>query len=135
MGRLKEDAKRNQAYFERHQYQNIHFTDYIDDSQRDWLYTKATAYVFPSLMEGFGLPPLEAMAYGTPVISSNTSCMPEVLGDAPLYFDPTNVHDIAAKIEQLIEDPNFSSNCVSAVNNRLNDIHGKKPLSKPMRSI
>lgn len=56
-------------------------------------------------MEGFGLPPLEAMAYGTPVISSNTSCMPEVLGDAPLYFDPTDVQDIAAKIEQLVEDP------------------------------
>lgn len=105
VGRLKADARRNQAYFERHEYQNIHFTDYIDDSQRDWLYTKATAYVFPSLMEGFGLPPLEAMAYGTPVISSNTSCMPEVLGDAPLYFDPTDVHDIAAKIEQLIENP------------------------------
>lgn len=104
VGRLKEDAKRNKAYFTKRGYTNIHFTDYIDDSQRDWLYTKAQAYVFPSLMEGFGLPPLEAMAYGTPVVSSNASCMPEVLGDAPIYFDPTDIDDMAIKIEQVVSN-------------------------------
>ncbi|MFA6963131.1 MAG: glycosyltransferase family 1 protein [Patescibacteria group bacterium] len=55
----------------------------------------AMAYIIPSLYEGFGLPPLQAMACGTPVLSSNVSCMPEILGDAPLYFDPYDIEDMA----------------------------------------
>ncbi len=104
VGRLKNDSKANKAYFDKKSYKNIIFTDFIPDSQRDWLYTKATAYIFPSLMEGFGLPPLEAMAYGTPVISSNLSCMPEILGDAPLYFNPLDTDDIADKISKLLDN-------------------------------
>ena len=56
-------------------------------------------------MEGFGLPPLEAMAYGTPVISSNTSCMPEILGNAAIYFDPTDTNNIASVISDTIYSP------------------------------
>ena len=104
VGRLKEDAKRNQDYFTARGFTNIHFTDYIPDDQRDWLFTQAKAYVFPSLMEGFGLPPLEAMTYGTPVVSSNASCMPEILGDAPVYFDPTDINDMALKIGEVLGD-------------------------------
>ena len=51
------------------------------------------------------MPPLEAMAYGTPVVSSNASCMPEILGDAAEYFDPLDVNDMAAAIERVISDP------------------------------
>ena len=94
----------NKDLFEKRNYKNIHFTDFLPDTQRDWLFTKAQAYVFPSLMEGFGLPPLEAMAYGTPVVSSSASCMPEILGDAAEYFDPKNVDDMASAIERVITD-------------------------------
>lgn len=105
LGRMNEDTKRNKAYFESKGYKNIHFTGYQTDGVRDWLYTKALAYVFPSLMEGFGLPPLEAMAYGLPVISSNASCMPEVLGSAAQYFNPKDSADIARVIKATIHNP------------------------------
>jgi glycosyltransferase involved in cell wall biosynthesis len=75
-------------------------TGYVADSDLSLFYKGAMAFVFPSLYEGFGLPPLEAMACGTPVISSNASVMPEILGDAALYFDPESVEDIAAKLHQ-----------------------------------
>ncbi len=75
-------------------------TGYVSDSSLPDFYSAAEAFVFPSLYEGFGLPPLEAMIQGTPVISSNVSVMPEILGDAALYFDPLNVEDIAAKLYQ-----------------------------------
>ncbi len=97
-------ASRNEEYFSAREYKNIHFTDFIPDAQRDWLYEHCEAYVFPSLMEGFGLPPLEAMTYGTPVVSSNASCMPEILGDAPVYFDPTDINDMALKIGEVLGD-------------------------------
>jgi glycosyltransferase involved in cell wall biosynthesis len=98
VGRMNPDTAANKEWANKQGYKNIHFTGFIEDSQRDWLYTKANAYVFPSLMEGFGLPPLEAMVYGTPVLSSNTSCMPEILGSAAEYFNPYDIDDMAAKI-------------------------------------
>lgn len=67
-------------------------------------YTGALAYIQPSLNEGFGLPPLEAMACGTPVVASNVSATPEVLGDVALYFEPESVEDIADKISQIVTD-------------------------------
>ena len=105
VGRMNDDTKINKALYEKRGYKNIHFTGFIDDTQRDWLFTKAEAYVFPSLMEGFGLPPLEAMAYGTPVVSSNASCMPEILGDAAEYFNPKDVDDMAHAIDRVLSDP------------------------------
>lgn len=64
------------------------FTGFVPDSELVELYKHAKLYAFPSLYEGFGLPPLEAMAHGVPVVSSNRSCLPEVLGEAALYADP-----------------------------------------------
>ncbi len=68
------------------------------------LYKAARAFVYPSIYEGFGLPPLEAMAHSCPVISSNTSSMPEVIGDAGEYFDPLVPEAMAAAIERVVYD-------------------------------
>lgn len=69
------------------------------------LYRQAEMLIYPSLYEGFGLPPLEAMACGTPVIASNTTSLPEVVGQAALVVDPTQVGEIAAAIARLLDDP------------------------------
>jgi glycosyltransferase involved in cell wall biosynthesis len=68
------------------------------------IYSGATSLVFPSLLESFGLVPLEAMACGCPVVSSNAAAMPEVLGDAAEYFDPYSVEEMAEKIEKVLRD-------------------------------
>ncbi|MFH0854884.1 MAG: glycosyltransferase family 1 protein [bacterium] len=82
----------------------IIFFGYATDKELAKLYKNATLYTFPSLEEGFGLPPLEAMSYGTPVVSSKSSCLPEILGDAVLYFEAENTKDMAEKILRGIED-------------------------------
>lgn len=63
------------------------------------------AFVFPSLYEGFGMPPLEAMACGTPVITSKTSSLPEVVGDAGILVDPENVDEICEAMEKMMNEP------------------------------
>lgn len=75
-----------------------------DDEQLLRLYQCAVGFVYPSVYEGFGLPPLEAMACGTPVACSNTSSLPEVVGDAALTFDPLDIEDIATALRRLLED-------------------------------
>lgn len=72
---------------------------YVSDEELDVLYKHARLYVFPSLYEGFGLPPLEALMKGAPVASSNATCMPEVLGNTVTYFSPNNYNSIANGIE------------------------------------
>jgi glycosyltransferase involved in cell wall biosynthesis len=77
---------------------------YVSDSELPLLYAGAHAFVFPSLHEGFGLPPLEAMASGVPVLASNASCFPEVLGSAALLVDPLDEDGIADGLRRLLED-------------------------------
>src|SRR5690554_1696639 len=80
----------------------IIFTGYIDEDELPLAYALATVFCFPSYAEGFGLPPLEAMASGTPVIVSDRTSLPEVCGDAALYVDPDDPSDIAKKINTLL---------------------------------
>ena len=80
----------------------VDFLDYVPDEDLPALFAACDAFVFPSLYEGFGLPPLEAMACGAPVVASNTSALPEILGDAALLVNPREVGAIADAIERVI---------------------------------
>jgi glycosyltransferase involved in cell wall biosynthesis len=82
----------------------VKFLDFVEDSELPLLYKNALCFVLPSLYEGFGLPVLEAMKNGCPVITSNVSSLPEAGGDAAEYFDPENVDEMKKKIEKVIED-------------------------------
>jgi glycosyltransferase involved in cell wall biosynthesis len=80
------------------------FPGYVPDEQLEVLYQEAQVYIFPSLYEGFGLPPLEAMAKGCPVLSSDCASLPEILGDAALYFNPRDEADMLFKISKILSD-------------------------------
>lgn len=86
---------------------HVHFTGYVADADLPALLAGAQAFVFPSLYEGFGMPVLEAMACGTPVITSTMSSLPEVAGDAALLVDPLDTNAIAWAIMRLCDDENL----------------------------
>jgi glycosyltransferase involved in cell wall biosynthesis len=83
----------------------LRFLDYVPRSDLRFLYSGAAFLAFPSLYEGFGLPPLEAMQYGCPVLTSNVSSLPEICGEAALYVDPFDRDDIREKLERMVNEP------------------------------
>ena len=83
---------------------DIIFTDYITDEDRPYLYNLAAFFIYPSFYEGFGFPPLEAAACGTPAIVSNVSSLPEIMGDAAILADPFNVSELAHAMANLAYD-------------------------------
>ena len=92
---------RSHAPLERH----VHFTGYLHDDQLVELLNGTEALVFPSLWEGFGLPAVEAMSCGVPVLASRLSSLPEVIGDAGSFFDPTRPDDIASCLIEFVGTP------------------------------
>lgn len=90
----------------------IVFTDFVSEGELRWLYEHCAAYVFPSLSEGFGLPGLEAMQHGAPVVSSNATCLPEIYGDAAHYFDPLDVQSMADAINEVLTDKDLRKSLV-----------------------
>ena len=82
----------------------VRFLGRVSELELITLYSLADVFAFPSFFEGFGVPPLEAMACGAPVITSNTSSLPEVVGDAALLVDPHNTGELAHAITRLIEN-------------------------------
>jgi glycosyltransferase involved in cell wall biosynthesis len=88
------------------------FTGFVSDRELAGLYKNSKLYIFPSLSEGFGLPPLEAMAHGLPVASSNATCLPEVLGDAAVYFDPRSDAEMADAMLSVLSDEKLSNDLI-----------------------
>ena len=87
--------------------ERVVFTGWVPEGDKPALYSGARALVFPSLYEGFGLPPLEALACGTPVIASNRGSLPEVVGEGGLLLEPDDVEGLAAAMEKLLADDNM----------------------------
>ena len=92
--------------------EDVRFLGFVQHNVLRAFYARARAFLFPSLYEGFGLPPLEAMAHGTPVVASSVSSLPEVLGQAALLVNPENVFDIARGIRQVLTDEDLRTELV-----------------------
>jgi len=88
---------------------DVIFINHIPDEELNAIYNAATVFVYPSLYEGFGLPPLEAMASGCPVITSNTSSLPEVVGNAGMMVDPCDINSLTQKIYEIVSDHGLAS--------------------------
>ncbi len=88
--------------------ERVVFTGFVPEEDLPPLYSGADVFVYPSLYEGFGIPVLEAMACGTPVVASKTSSLPEVVGDAGLLADPHSPGEIAARIEEVLKNPGLA---------------------------
>lgn len=112
IGKRDDTSKELEAWALREGYRNIHFFGFASDEQLAWFYSHCAVYVFASFMEGFGLPGLEAMKHGAPVASSNATCLPEVYGEAAIYFDPTDHHDMAQKIDSILIDDKLRSQLI-----------------------
>lgn len=106
-----------QKFIERTKQKNIGsivFLGFVTDQQLTWLYKNTRAYIFPSLSEGFGLPGLEAMTFGAPVVSSNATCLPEVYGEAACYFDPNRTSDCVSAITRVLDNASLRKRLVSS---------------------
>jgi glycosyltransferase involved in cell wall biosynthesis len=91
---------------------DIIFTGFVDDKDKPHLYNLANLFVYPSFFEGFGFPPLEAMACGVPTIVSNASSLPEIVGDGAVMIDPYNVDELAFAIRKVLEDKDLRENLI-----------------------
>lgn len=105
-----------------------------DDIMLNALYTHAKAFIYPSLYEGFGLPPLEAMTKGCPVIVSNSSSIPEVVGNAGVYFDPKSVDSMLGAIESVIYSETRISELVRLGNTRIKEFSWEKCAKKTLET-
>jgi len=95
------------------------FPGFVPDEELAILFKNAIAYIFPSFYEGFGLPPLEAMANGCPVVSSNKSSLPEILGEAAIYFNPEDEKDMMGQIKKVIENKNLRQELIKRGNEQV----------------
>ncbi len=113
----------------------VKFLDFVSDDDLPSFYKDAICFVLPSLYEGFGLPILEAMKYGCPVITSNISSLPEAGGDAALYFDPQDVADIAKKIDRVISDEKLRSEMIKKGYQQVKKFSWEKTAKETLRVL
>lgn len=115
--------------------ERVKFLDFVGDEDLPSLYKNATCFVLPSLYEGFGLPVLEAMQQGCPVLISNVSSLPEVGGDAAVYFDPENTDDIAKKIDQVLSDEKLRQEMIEKGYNQIKKFSWEKTARKTLEVL
>jgi len=92
---------------------DIKFLGYVEPDDKVYLYNLASVFIYPSFYEGFGFPPLEAMACGLPVVASFASSLPEVVGDAALMVDPYNINDLAGALEKVLVDESLKNKLIA----------------------
>jgi len=109
---------------------NVRFFGFVPELTLVALYKTADVFVFPSLYEGFGLPPLEAMANGTPVVTSNISSLPEVVGDAALTVDPYNIDDIAVAVRRILSEPELRARLIDSGRRRARRFSWERSVSQ-----
>ncbi len=115
--------------------ESVRFVGLVKFSDLQKLYSAATAYVFPSLYEGFGLPPLESMAAGTPVIASNSSAIPEICGNAVEYFNPENEKEMAQKISLILGDDNRKKELMEKGFERIKEFGWEKSAEETLKIL
>lgn len=111
------------------------FLDFVSNEDLPSFYKNALCFVLPSLYEGFGLPLLEAMKYGCPVLASNVSSLPEVGGDAAIYFDPQNADDIAEKLEKVVSDDKLRQDMVKKGYNQIKKFSWEKTAKETLKVL
>ncbi len=92
----------------------VRLTGFVPDNELAQLYQQASLYVFPSRYEGFGLPPLEAMSHGCPVLASNSSCLPEVLGEAAVYFQDNQINSFLQQLDLIVNNKEQRQKLITA---------------------
>lgn len=113
----------------------VKFLESVTDKDLPAFYKNAICFVLPSLYEGFGLPVLEAMRYGCPVITSNISSLPEAGGDAALYIDPLNADDIKEKMESVITDSDLRENLIKKGNEQVKRFSWEKTAKETLKVL
>ena len=129
-----EDDARLKKYVNSNHLQDIvRFIGYVGDDDLPQLYANAEVFLFPSIAEGFGIPPLEAMRCGIPVVAAATSCLPEVLGDAAIWVNPLSVESIAEGVATALLDKNARSRTIAKGLSRVEQFSWEKMASEAVK--
>ena len=113
----------------------IRYIEFVEDDDRPAMYNAAELLVYPSFFEGFGFQPLEAMACGTPVVSSNVSSIPEVVHDAALLVDPYNVKELYSAIKEVLTNESFKKDLIYRGSNRVRNFSWQKTAHETLEAL
>ncbi len=130
--RVKQKANQLGLWNEDREINAVIFPGYVSDSNLKSLYKQALFYVFPSFYEGFGLPPLEAMAHGCPVASSNQASLPEIIGEAAMYFNPYDEAEMIEKLDMFVENENLRLDLIEKGYERIKNFSWQKCASETL---